>query len=91
MCCPAEVAEIRDSDDGVTATLADGTRLRAKVLVAAEGAESSVRAKLGIAFEGHDYSQRAVVAHGAEQPRVPNDNEVGRSQNRRVEIVLLSR
>jgi 2-octaprenyl-3-methyl-6-methoxy-1,4-benzoquinol hydroxylase/2-octaprenylphenol hydroxylase len=67
MCCPAEVAEIRDSDDGVTATLADGTRLRAKVLVAAEGAESSVRAKLGIAFEGHDYSQRAVVAHVAKE------------------------
>ncbi|HYQ16639.1 MAG TPA: OmpA family protein [Polyangiaceae bacterium] len=32
-----------------------------------------------------------VFAHGAEQPRVPNDSEAGRSQNRRVDIVLVSR
>ena len=49
----------------MTATLADGTRLRARVLVAAEGAESPVRKRLGIAFEGRDYAQRAVVAHVA--------------------------
>jgi 2-octaprenyl-3-methyl-6-methoxy-1,4-benzoquinol hydroxylase/2-octaprenylphenol hydroxylase len=63
--CPAEVAEIDNSADAVTATLVDGTRLRAKVLIAAEGAESSIRAKLGVAFEGRDYGQRAVVAHVA--------------------------
>jgi len=63
--CPGEVVEIEDRADGVTATLADGTRLRAKVLIAAEGAESSVRTKLGIAFDGRDYGQRAVVAHVA--------------------------
>jgi outer membrane protein OmpA-like peptidoglycan-associated protein len=32
-----------------------------------------------------------VFAHGAEQPRVPNDSELSRSQNRRVDIVLVSR
>jgi len=32
-----------------------------------------------------------VLAHGAEQPRVPNDSEAGRKQNRRVDIVLVSR
>ncbi|GAA0722128.1 FAD-dependent monooxygenase [Dokdonella soli] len=63
--CPAEIAEIDNGVNAVTATLTDGTRLRAKLLVAAEGAESSVRAKLGIAFEGGDYDQRAVVAHVA--------------------------
>jgi 2-octaprenyl-3-methyl-6-methoxy-1,4-benzoquinol hydroxylase/2-octaprenylphenol hydroxylase len=63
--CPGEVAEIEDGESGVTATLADGTRLRARVLVAAEGAESPVRKRLGIAFEGRDYAQRAVVAHVA--------------------------
>jgi 2-octaprenyl-3-methyl-6-methoxy-1,4-benzoquinol hydroxylase/2-octaprenylphenol hydroxylase len=63
--CPGEVAAIENGTDGVNATLADGTRLRAKVLVAAEGAESSVRTKLGIAFDGRDYGQRAVVAHVA--------------------------
>jgi len=65
MHCPGEVADIEDGDSGVTATLADGTRLRARVLVAAEGAESSVRTRLGIPFEGRDYAQRAVVAHVA--------------------------
>jgi 2-octaprenyl-3-methyl-6-methoxy-1,4-benzoquinol hydroxylase/2-octaprenylphenol hydroxylase len=57
--------EIEDHADGVTATLAEGTRLRARVLVAAEGAESAVRTKHGIPFEGRDYGQRAVVAHVA--------------------------
>lgn len=61
--CPGEIAAVHEDADGVNATLAGGTRLRAKVLVAAEGAESSVRTKLGIAFEGRDYGQRAVVAH----------------------------
>ncbi|HEU4665262.1 MAG TPA: FAD-dependent monooxygenase [Dokdonella sp.] len=61
--CPGEIADIEDGDSGVTAVLADDTRLRARVLVAAEGAESSVRTRLGIAFEGRDYGQRAVVAH----------------------------
>ena len=63
--CPAEVETIDDAEDAIGVTLADGTRLRARVLVSAEGAESSVRAKLGIAFEGRDYGQRAVVAHVA--------------------------
>lgn len=61
--CPAEVAEVENGEDIVVATLVDGTRLRAKLLLAAEGAESSVRGRLGIAFDGCDYGQRAVVAH----------------------------
>ncbi|MEO7325130.1 MAG: UbiH/UbiF/VisC/COQ6 family ubiquinone biosynthesis hydroxylase [Dokdonella sp.] len=65
ICCPAEVSGIENGADAVVATLADGTRLRAKVLIAAEGAESSVRKMLGLAFEGRDYGQRAVVAHVA--------------------------
>jgi len=32
-----------------------------------------------------------VFAHGAEQPLAPNDGEAGRSRNRRVEIVLVTR
>ena len=63
--CPAEVAGIDDAADAVTVTLIDGTRLRAKLLIATEGAESSVRTKLGIPFEGRDYGQRAIVAHVA--------------------------
>ena len=63
--CPAEVAGIESEDDAVCAMLAGGTRLRARVLVAAEGAESPLRAKLGIACAGRDYGQRGVVAHVA--------------------------
>lgn len=67
MLCPARIDAIDNAADAVVATLADGTRLRAKLLIAAEGAESSVRTRLGIPFEGHDYGQRAVVAHVATQ------------------------
>jgi 2-octaprenyl-3-methyl-6-methoxy-1,4-benzoquinol hydroxylase/2-octaprenylphenol hydroxylase len=63
--CPAEVVDVENGVDAVTATLTDGTRLRAKLLIAAEGAQSSIRTKLGIAFKGRDYGQRAVVAHVA--------------------------
>jgi len=65
VCCPATIADISEDEDAVAATLDGGTRLRARVLVAAEGAESSVRQRLGIAFDGRDYAQRALVAHVA--------------------------
>jgi 2-octaprenyl-3-methyl-6-methoxy-1,4-benzoquinol hydroxylase/2-octaprenylphenol hydroxylase len=63
--CPAEVVEVENGQDAVVATLDDGTRLRARLLIAAEGAESALRGRLGLAFEGRDYGQRAVVAHVA--------------------------
>lgn len=63
--CPAEVADVENAEDSVAVRLDDGTRLRARLLVAAEGAESALRGRLGIAFEGRDYGQRAVVAHVA--------------------------
>lgn len=67
--CPTGIVELDDGPDAVSAVLADGTRLRAKLLVAAEGADSALRQRLGIAFEGRDYGQRAVVAHvGTERP-----------------------
>src|SRR5690606_20412764 len=65
MACPGEVAELDQDADAVTATLSDGTRLRARLLVAADGAGSSLRERLGIGFDGRDYGQRAIVAHVA--------------------------
>jgi 2-octaprenyl-3-methyl-6-methoxy-1,4-benzoquinol hydroxylase/2-octaprenylphenol hydroxylase len=61
--CPGEVASIGNADDGVEAVLADGTRLRARVAIAADGAESPVRAMLGIGANGRDYVQRGLVAN----------------------------
>lgn len=61
--CPAEIVDIENGDDAAAVSLADGTRLRARVAIAADGAQSPLRAKLGIAIAERDYAQRAVVAH----------------------------
>ena len=63
--CPGEVADVENESERAAVVLADGTRLAARVLIAADGAESPVRAKLGIACSERDYMQRAVVAHVA--------------------------
>ncbi len=60
--CPAQLADIDYASDGVVAVLADGRRLRAQLLVGADGAQSRVRAMAGIATEVHEYRQRALVA-----------------------------
>ncbi len=63
---PADGADAADADPVASRAvleLADGRRLRARVLAVAEGADSPMRARLGIGFAGRDYAQRAVVAH----------------------------
>ncbi|MGA9828114.1 MAG: UbiH/UbiF/VisC/COQ6 family ubiquinone biosynthesis hydroxylase [Rhodanobacteraceae bacterium] len=72
VCCPAQVAGIEQNADDVVAILADGTRLAANVLIAADGAGSPTRSLLGVGFKGRDYRQRAVVAHVATE-RVHGD------------------
>ena len=63
--CPARVTAIAQDADGVRVQLDDGTRLAARLLVAADGAESSVRALLGGDAPSHDYRQRGLVAYVA--------------------------
>ncbi|GGM74745.1 FAD-dependent oxidoreductase [Lentzea pudingi] len=46
------VAGLAQDDEGVTAELADGERLRAKYLVGCDGARSTVRKLLGVGFPG---------------------------------------
>ncbi|MEV4514758.1 rifampin monooxygenase [Dactylosporangium sp. NPDC049525] len=48
----AELAGLSQDGDGVTAELADGTRLRARYLVGCDGGRSTVRKLLGIGFPG---------------------------------------
>lgn len=48
----AELTALEQDDDGVTVTLADGTRLRSGWLVGADGGRSRVRRLLGIDFPG---------------------------------------
>lgn len=45
-----EVAGLSQDEDGVTAELADGTRLQARYLVGCDGGRSTVRKLLGVGF-----------------------------------------
>ncbi|HXD83829.1 MAG TPA: UbiH/UbiF/VisC/COQ6 family ubiquinone biosynthesis hydroxylase [Rudaea sp.] len=62
---PAKVASTESSPDRRTLILDDGTGIAAKLVVAADGAESALRDMAGIAAQGRDYGQRAIVAHVA--------------------------
>ncbi len=46
------IVGLSQDDDGVTAELADGTRLQARYLVGADGGRSTVRKLLGVGFPG---------------------------------------
>ena len=48
----AELAGFEQDDDGVTVELADGSRLRSRWLVGADGGRSLVRRRVGIGFPG---------------------------------------
>ncbi|RMI33692.1 rifampin monooxygenase [Nocardia stercoris] len=47
-----ELVGLDQDDDGVTAELADGTRLRSRYLVGCDGGRSTVRKLLGVGFPG---------------------------------------
>jgi 2-octaprenyl-6-methoxyphenol hydroxylase len=57
----AEVAERRRGEHGVSVTLADGTELRASLMVAAEGRNSPTREEAGITVARWDYRHRAII------------------------------
>jgi 2-octaprenyl-3-methyl-6-methoxy-1,4-benzoquinol hydroxylase/2-octaprenylphenol hydroxylase len=60
---PAEVIAYTMREDRAQLDLADGQVVTARLVVAADGAESPLRAMVGIGTHGRDYAQRAVVAH----------------------------
>ena len=51
--------------DGVDVTLDDGQRLRARLVVGADGQDSWLRGAIGVASSSRPYGQRALVAHVA--------------------------
>jgi 2-polyprenyl-6-methoxyphenol hydroxylase-like FAD-dependent oxidoreductase len=69
----AEVTGARQDDDGVTATLADGSTIRAKYLVGADGMHSVVRARAGIGFTGRAYEESFVLADVRMDWSLPGD------------------
>lgn len=67
--CPHSVVALEQSEDGVSLELDSGTRLRSRLVVAADGAGSKLRTLAGIDTAAHDYHQRGLVAFvESEQP-----------------------
>ena len=55
------VASYESHPEGIDVTLADGTKIEASLLVAADGARSRLRERAGIATHGWDYNQSGIV------------------------------
>lgn len=60
--CPDHVVALEQDDASATVELASGRRLRARLVVAADGAGSRLRELAGVAVGGHAYHQRGLVA-----------------------------
>ena len=75
--CPAEVTAAESDNEQATVDLRDENgrrRIRARLLVGADGARSFVREALGIESEQHDYGQTAVICNV-----VPEQDHRGRA------------
>lgn len=59
--CPARLEALRTGGEDVELQLDGGTRLRARLVIAADGAGSRVRELLGIGHARRDYEQSAIV------------------------------
>ncbi len=70
--CPAKVTATEALADRRMLTLEDGTMLSARLVIAADGADSALRGMVGIATTDRGYSQRAIVAHVATER--PHEN-----------------
>jgi 2-octaprenylphenol hydroxylase len=61
--CPAGIEDVGRDRDAALVYLKDGRRLRARLLVGADGRDSYVRDRLGIMTRGWLYDQQAIVAN----------------------------
>lgn len=66
--CPERLETFVADDDGVDVRLASGTRLRGRLLVAADGTRSSIRQAAGMVSDLHDYRQSAMIFNVRPQP-----------------------
>jgi len=67
--CPDRVETLTADDEAVAIRLGSGTRLSARLLVAADGTGSTVRQAAGIASTLHDYRQSAMIFNVLAEPR----------------------
>ena len=70
---PRTLVQLAHDDAGATATLDDGSRLRARYLVGCDGMHSTVREHAGIAFSGGSYGESFVLADVHLSGGVPRD------------------
>lgn len=61
--CPASLQDFGVGEDGVTLELEDGIKVRAALLVGADGADSRVREIAGIPVTTWDYGRHALLCH----------------------------
>lgn len=61
--CPGRPQSLEMRDEAAVLTLADGQRLAAKLLVAADGRDSWVRASAGLAAHDMPYGEKGLVAN----------------------------
>lgn len=59
--CPAQVVSLDERADAIRLGLDDATRLDARLAVAADGADSTLRRLAGIEVDARDYAQHGVV------------------------------
>ncbi len=64
---PSAVAKVTHEGNRVVAEFKDGTELGARLLVAADGARSTIRTAAGIAAHGWNYGQSAIVINVAHE------------------------
>ena len=69
--CPDTVGELSLEDGERLLTLGSGARIRARLLVAADGADSRMRRRLGIRQDHWEYGQAGVVGVVATEPPNP--------------------
>jgi len=61
--CPASVAKLNQYTDHAELVLNDNRHLTAKLIVAADGAQSTIRHQLNLGALEHDYQQTAITAN----------------------------
>lgn len=61
--CPARVQALDQQDEGIRLRLDDGSAIDARIALAADGAESTLRGLAGFVVDRHDYGQRGIVAY----------------------------
>src|SRR5690606_39124930 len=61
--CPAAVEALEEDAEGVRLRLDDGSRVGARIAVAADGAASRLRSLAGIEVDARDHAQQGVVAY----------------------------